>query len=323
MPAKSVDHSHTGLPTVSVIIPCYNAGLLLFRSLSSVFKQTKQALEVIVVDDASTADPQRLIRRYFPQVRYFRNDVNVGVASSRNRGAALAQGVFVAFLDADDAWATRKLERQLAEMQSTGSDLSFSGFRDVRSKTRDWGHRRLAGSYCDVLNAGLAFNVSTFLIRRSIFMNAGGFRDDLRRGEDIELFYRLALGEVRACYLPEALAWYFHDNEDQLTSAENSEISFAQLTRDLCSASTAASENLDATRRAATRHFVARYLGSVANGQVDIRLAHDIAASGKGVHTNVARATSFMPVKLAQPMAQLLLPVYRRHQQRHFWAQKQ
>ena len=96
--------------SVSVVIPAWNAQRYLGAALESVFAQTIQPLEVIVVDDAST-DQTAAVARAYP-VR-LESIAKSGAATARNKGIAVAQGEFIALLDADDLWLPNKLELQL------------------------------------------------------------------------------------------------------------------------------------------------------------------------------------------------------------------
>jgi glycosyltransferase involved in cell wall biosynthesis len=88
------------LPTVSVIIPCFNQGGFLAEALDSVRSQTLPATQIILVDDGSTDDTAAVARRY-PGVKYVRQP-NRGLAAARNAGLARSSGDFIVFLDADD-----------------------------------------------------------------------------------------------------------------------------------------------------------------------------------------------------------------------------
>lgn len=106
-------------PTVSAIIPLYNAGQYIEETVTSVLSQTLESTEIIVVDDGSTDDgPERVRRlaaRHPDRCRFLEHPgrVNRGQGPSRNLGVAAARGEYVAFLDADDTWLPGKLERQL------------------------------------------------------------------------------------------------------------------------------------------------------------------------------------------------------------------
>jgi len=101
---------------VSVVIPTYNRAYCLETTLRSVFEQTHQDFEILLVDDGSTDDTGDLIRRLYPdepRLRYLPKP-NGGVASARNYGLQRIRGDFVALLDSDDLWKPWKLEVQLA-----------------------------------------------------------------------------------------------------------------------------------------------------------------------------------------------------------------
>jgi len=104
-------------PTVSVIIPCYNAAPWFRETLDSVLAQTYPALEALVIDDGSTDESAAIAESYGPPVRLIRQ-ANQGESVARNRGIDEAQGEWIAFLDADDVWEARKLEAQVAVVDS-------------------------------------------------------------------------------------------------------------------------------------------------------------------------------------------------------------
>ncbi|MEM9365517.1 MAG: glycosyltransferase family 2 protein [Planctomycetota bacterium] len=100
------------VPTVSVVIPCYNGSPFLPATLDSVLAQTHSPMEVIVVDDGSTDDSAAIAASYGNPVRVIRQK-NQGESVARNLGMDQARGDWVAFLDADDLWNPRKLQAQV------------------------------------------------------------------------------------------------------------------------------------------------------------------------------------------------------------------
>lgn len=119
-------------PLVSVVIPAYNCAGIIPRALESVFCQDAD-LEVIVVNDRSADDLDGVMAPYLadPRVVYVTNEKNMGAAQSRNRGVSLARGKYVAFLDADDAWAPGKLRRQLDILENENCVLCCTA-RELR-----------------------------------------------------------------------------------------------------------------------------------------------------------------------------------------------
>ena len=119
-------------PLVSVVMPVYNGAKVVAQAIDSVLIQSVDC-EVIIIDDASPEDLMPVLKPYLerPDIRYYRNQKNLGVAGSRNRGVRMARGEYVAFLDCDDWWEPDKLSKQLERMDQTGTVLCCTGRRFV------------------------------------------------------------------------------------------------------------------------------------------------------------------------------------------------
>ncbi len=99
---------------VSVIMPAYKCAQYISQALDSALCQDVP-LEIIVINDCSPDHLDKVMKKYQhrPEIRYIHNEINLGVAKTRNRGVSIARGEYVAFLDADDIWAEDKLKKQL------------------------------------------------------------------------------------------------------------------------------------------------------------------------------------------------------------------
>jgi glycosyltransferase involved in cell wall biosynthesis len=194
--ASQLDH-----PTVSVVIPAFNAESTLGRALDSIALQSCPAIEVIVVDDCSTDATPRIAADYTAlPVRVLRQPGNRGAAAARNAGLACCRGEFVAFLDADDEWLEGKLARQL-EMFGTDPEIGLVGSR--YRQVFDDGRRPRIQPDGDLIEEDRAWyslmaraclQTSTVIIRRAILEREGtAFDESLRVGEDQDLWIRLAL----------------------------------------------------------------------------------------------------------------------------------
>src|SRR4249920_2954185 len=95
-------------PLVSVVIPTYNDDRFVGEALRSVFAQTYDNIEVVVVDDGSSDDSVKVARSFGEKVRVIQQS-NAGSAVARNRGMTAARGEFISFLDADDYWLADKV----------------------------------------------------------------------------------------------------------------------------------------------------------------------------------------------------------------------
>jgi glycosyltransferase involved in cell wall biosynthesis len=196
---------------VSVVIPAYNAAEHLGEALESVRAQGPLVGEVIVVDDGST-DATPDVARAYREVRYVRQP-QTGPSSARNRGIALAESRWIAFLDADDLWLPGKLETQLSALAAfpeagwSFSALWFLGLSpgDPRAdhvyeppRLREWAgrqpdaHGTAAGKVWDLLVEGNFVDTCSVVVRAGALHEAGGFDESMHYGEDWDLWLRLA-----------------------------------------------------------------------------------------------------------------------------------
>lgn len=116
---------------VSIITPCYNSAEYIGAMIESVISQTYTHWELLITDDCSTDDSMRIVRAYAerdPRVRLFQLSQNSGAGVARNKSIEMASGRFIAFLDSDDRWMPRKLERQLAFMVEKDCALSYTAY---------------------------------------------------------------------------------------------------------------------------------------------------------------------------------------------------
>ena len=121
-------------PLVSVVMPAYNAENYIACAVESVLAQSMGDLELIVLDDGSSDNTAEIVAQIAMRdnrVRLCPNEHNMGTARTRNRGLDLCRGMYAAFLDSDDIWYPKKLEKQLHCMQQTGADLSYAAYAIV------------------------------------------------------------------------------------------------------------------------------------------------------------------------------------------------
>ncbi|EPD52351.1 hypothetical protein HMPREF1210_01704 [Paenisporosarcina sp. HGH0030] len=105
---------------VSIVMPAYNCGDFIGYTLDSVIAQTYRYWEVIVVDDCSTDNTEKIVREYMrsePRIKYYKLNQNSGAAVARNKAVDLAKGKYMAFLDSDDVWFPEKLFKQITFMK--------------------------------------------------------------------------------------------------------------------------------------------------------------------------------------------------------------
>lgn len=104
------------MPFISVVMPAFNAEKTIESAISSVLSQTYCDFELIVVNDCSTDNTEKIINKFKEKderIVYIKNEQNSGVSYSRNNAIKYAKGEWIAFLDSDDIWITDKLEKQI------------------------------------------------------------------------------------------------------------------------------------------------------------------------------------------------------------------
>ena len=172
---------------VSVIIPVYNGECYLAEAIESILAQTLPPDEIIIVDDGSTDETPRIARCFVYPVRYHAQS-HSGAGAARNRGVSLAQGDWLAFLDADDLWLPDKLARQMALCKSEpGLEMVFGGVEQFISPDLDETRRSSLHIQSHMING---FHIGTMLIGRGAFERVGHFSTAFRVGEFIDWFAR-------------------------------------------------------------------------------------------------------------------------------------
>jgi glycosyltransferase involved in cell wall biosynthesis len=162
---------------VSVIIPVYNAAKYLRDTINSVLDQTYNNFELILVNDGSTDDSERVIFEYIdPRIKYLKK-LNGGVSTARNMGIQNANGTYIAFLDADDVWLPNNLEKKVNLAESAGLDWVFSDMYEVNEKLENRVYAS-KGRDIDFLNEILLWNgevipgpASNLVLHKRCFIN--------------------------------------------------------------------------------------------------------------------------------------------------------
>ncbi len=118
---------------VSIIMPSWNTGKFISKSIQSVINQTYQNWELLIVDDCSTDDTDEVVKPFLAdsRIKYYKNEKNCGAALTRNRAMKEASGEWIAFLDSDDLWMPEKLEKQLSFMNENGYVLSYTEYEKI------------------------------------------------------------------------------------------------------------------------------------------------------------------------------------------------
>jgi len=188
-------------PQVSVILPTYNRGHLIKRAIGSVLNQSLIDLELIVVDDGSTEDIEKIVKSFDDgRIKYIRHEANRGAGAARNTGIKASCGEYIAFQDSDDEWLPEKLERQIEAFKGLGRDAGVV-YTDMLRIGED-------GKSCywtsPTVRKGCIVNLETLdyqaaclgiqsaMIKEVCFDEVGLFDESFPRFIDLELFIRLS-----------------------------------------------------------------------------------------------------------------------------------
>lgn len=199
-------------PIVSVILTTFNRAELLPRVIDSVLHQTFTGFELLIVDDFSQDQTSEIIRTFNDdRIKYVRHGENRGLSAARNTGIFHAIGEYIAFLDDDDEWIPTKIEKQVRHIQrlpeSVGMVYCWMNYHEGNRVVSER-HPKLRGNiFMYVLENQPLGNGSTFLVRRSVINNIGGFDETLNRGIDGDFVRRVCL-KYEVDFVPEVLVKY-------------------------------------------------------------------------------------------------------------------
>ncbi|RLA78766.1 MAG: glycosyltransferase family 2 protein [Deltaproteobacteria bacterium] len=208
------------MPEVSVIIPTYNRKEMVQEAVESVLSQTYQDFELIVVDDGSEDGTREMIQREFPGLLTYIYQENQGVSRARNRGIETSRGKYIAFLDSDDLWLKKKLERQVQFMQQNPEAMicytdEIWIRRGVRVNPKKKHAKHSGWIYPQCLPLCI-ISPSSVLMRRELLEEVGGFDPEFPVCEDYDLWLRVAL-RYPIHLIPEKLIVKRGGHPDQLS----------------------------------------------------------------------------------------------------------
>lgn len=211
-------------PRVSVVLTCYNYGRFLSGAIESVLSQTYHNTEIVLVDDGSTDNTQDVALAYqsHPQVIYIRQN-NAGQANAKNTGIKNASGEYIAFLDADDLWHPRKLEKQmdLFRDKAIGVVYCMPRFIDENSEELFVEHKEeylqpRKGKVAEWLFLDNFVPFSSSVVKKQCFDKFGLFDESIKMGIDWDLWLRIST-YYKFDFVEEPLFLYRIGHGDQMS----------------------------------------------------------------------------------------------------------
>jgi glycosyltransferase involved in cell wall biosynthesis len=214
--------------SIAVIIPTYNAEKWIGRAIAGVLNQSFKPSEIIVVDDGSIDRTSAIVKRMCSRVRYIYQD-NSGPAVARNHGIEESSGEWVAFLDADDEWFpnwVRTHQRVLnisPESMWSCCNFEYAGDGSQRNiMANESVSCEGAIRYFDAVLRGIRFQTSGFLIHRSVFDEVGMFKSEMRSGQDMDLWSRIAMRYSYIAYSSDVCYRFWQDNVSSIIKTKRS-----------------------------------------------------------------------------------------------------
>ena len=199
--------------TVSVIIPNYNYARFLSEAIESVLAQSYKPIEIIVVNNGSTDNSLEVLNSFENRIRII-DQPNLGQSGSRNSGLSQATGEYIAFLDADDIWHPKKIEKQLKLLSNT-TRLVYSGIIRFNDSDRTEMYQQLPifrGDCSEYFLSKPGVSIvlsgeSTAIFSRTLINEVGNFDGDLNSAAGWD-FFRRCSRYSSFDFVPEPLTYY-------------------------------------------------------------------------------------------------------------------
>ena len=222
-------------PKVSVIIPTYKREVsYLKRAIDSIKNQTYDNVEIVVVDDNPPESECRMKVTNFmnsyendPSVLYHPNKINVGGSLSRNNGINVATGDFITFLDDDDEYLQKKVEKQLAFMIDQDCDMSFTDLKLVNDKKVVVDYREYPDLKSFDKESLLKYHIMkhltgtpTFMYKTEKLREIGGFQD-VKMGQEFYLMLNSIENNLKIRYFKDCDVIAYRHSDGGISHGEN------------------------------------------------------------------------------------------------------
>lgn len=172
------------METVDIIMPVYNGEKYLKETIKSVKNQTYKDWKLIIIDDSSTDKSLEIIEREIKDVKnkviLIRQTKRQGIARTRNKGIEKSTNKYIAFLDADDIWNCKKLEKQINFMEENNYDFTYTSFYYKKENKN-----KKVGIFPKSLNYRQALK-NTFILTSTVLINKEKIDIELIKMPDIE-----------------------------------------------------------------------------------------------------------------------------------------
>ncbi len=204
-------NSTTINPKVSIVIPVYNGAIYMKEAIDSALAQTYDNIEIIVVNDGSTDETDKIALSYGNKIRYFKKE-NGGVSTALNLGIKEMTGEYFSWLSHDDIYMPEKIEKQIELLSSLDdkNTILYSNYKFIDENSEPiyqpviHNHEMLTKKQEYALYRG-CINGLTLLVNKKIFDDVGLFNEELRCTQDYEMWLRMIKKRYRFVHMPDVL----------------------------------------------------------------------------------------------------------------------
>lgn len=222
----------------SIVIPLYNKSYAVKRCIDSVLSQSYKGFEIIIVNDGSNDNSLSIVENtYAVEIEEgcikIINQKNQGVSIARNNGVSASQSNYICFLDADDEWLPNFLESMVclihdypnAALYTLAYNIQKEGFKSIKSKRGLLNtHRGYVEDFFKASAKGNVVHTSTACVLKKVFIELGGFPNNVVAGEDLYLWIMFALNNKIVC--EESFLAIVHVREDNSRGARRNSVPY-------------------------------------------------------------------------------------------------
>lgn len=208
---------------ISILLPVYNAEESLSETLQSILNQSYQQWELVIINDGSTDRSETIIQSYTDsRIRYYKNDSNLGLIATLNKGLTLVKGKYVARMDSDDIMAPERLQTEINFLEGH-PEIALCGSDHIVFNPDGFRKRQYYFRTTDEIKAELLFNTPfshpTILIRKEVLLKYT-YRKEYIYAEDYKLWQEILSDGFCAANIPSPLLFYRIGNVSQTSKGE-------------------------------------------------------------------------------------------------------
>ena len=231
-------------PKVSIIIPVYNSAKYLKTCLDSVLSQTYQNLEIILIDDGSTDNSNKLVDDFAKSNPHIKSlhQKNAGLSAARNAGIKNATGNYIMFVDSDDYIEPDMIKDMLAALEKTDSDIAVCSFKETypNGKISHFNSRNHPQKVYDQESALHAMlKEEGFMVSATMKLFPKNYFKDItfpigKVHEDVATTYKLIMKAEKIVFLPGEYYVYQHLGDSIISNFDNRKFDLIALTDQMC-----------------------------------------------------------------------------------------